>query len=156
MVLLFGAVAAAPAAKPSAAPVVYVDVPAGIRIPAKFDERISSQEATTGQSFRFETTMPTEIGDLTIPSGTPGRGSVEFAAARRGEHGGRLEIAVDRLDLRDGRSVAVTLPLESERPVRGAVIVFGGEDLGSENVVLEKGETFVVVTASNASPLPIP
>lgn len=152
----FGALVLAGAAAPVATPkpLVFVDVPAGVRIPVKFDQRISSQDATSGQTFRFETTKEMDVGSLTLPSGTPGQGVIELAESHRGSRGGRLELSADHLELRDGRAIAVALPEDAGSPVvAGAVVVLGGGDLGGDNIVLDKNETFVVVTASNAPSL---
>jgi hypothetical protein len=148
--------ASTPAVTVTPKPLAYVDVPAGVHIPVKMDERISSQEAITGQPFHFEVTDDTDVGSIKVRSGTPGIGTVELAESHRGVRGGRLEVTVDHLQLRDGRAISVVLPPDPDTPGdTGVVVVLGGK-LGGDNVVLEKGAGFVVVTGAPPTPLPIP
>ena len=70
---LFGAlalVAAAPRPVPSPSPpAVYLDVPIGLRFEVKLDQRISTQDNSTGQHFSFETTQEFMAGDIVVPRG---------------------------------------------------------------------------------------
>jgi hypothetical protein len=168
---LFGALALVaatprPAASPSAAP-VYLDVPVGLRFEVKLDQRLSTQDNSTGQHFAFETTQEFMAGDIVVPRGTRGWGLIELSEPRSGkDHGGRLSLSVHSLDLPGGRSIAVALPPADTGPhvgedkslggvpVFGAVVVLDADESG--NVVLNKGETFAVITTSTGTPQPIP
>ena len=168
--MLLGAVAlvaAAPNPAPSPSAPVFLDVPLGVRVEVKLDRRISTQDDRTGERFNFETTRAFTLGDLVVPRGTHGWGQIELAEPRAGkDHGGRLSLSVHSLDLSGGRSIAVALPpLQSDPgsepdrttrivPVFGAIVVLEADPSG--NVVLEKGETFVVITTSTGTPPPIP
>jgi len=168
---LFGAVAfagAAPRPSPSPSPApVYLDVRTGVRLEVKLDQQISTQDDSTGERFRFETTREFDVGDLTVPRGTHGWGLIELVEPRAGkDHGARLSISVDRLDLPGNRAIPIALPQpdyglhagEGDAgtivPSFGSVVVLEADASG--NVVLAKGETFAVITTSTGTPQPIP
>ena len=107
------------------------------------------------------------VGTLVVPRNTHGRGIIELVEPRSGkDHGGRLSISVESLDLGDGRAIPIALPpVESALhigdqsdavgvPRYGAVVVLDADESG--NVVLHKGETFAVITTSTGTPQPIP
>ncbi len=160
----FALAGAAPQPKPT-----YIDVPPGVRIPVKLDQRLSSQDAASGDAFAFETTATVSVGTLTVATGTRGNGVVEYAVVRHGARSGQLYLSVRGIDLGGGRIIPVALPADSRLaqtseehstgavpiPVYGKVIVAGG-DVSSGNVVLEKGTQFDVVTVSTATPAPLP
>jgi hypothetical protein len=146
-----------------------MDVRRGVRIEVRLDDRLSSQDAATGQKFTFTTTRDFDVGDLVVPRGTKGWGFVELSEPRAGTmHGGRLNVSVRGLLMPGGRAIPVSLPpagdgpnaQEPERtsivpiPIFGAIVTLDADASG--NVVLPKGETFVVITTSTGTPEPIP
>ncbi len=164
--LALGAAAPRPAPSPTATPAL-LDVQSGVRIEVRLDQTISTQDNRTGDRFTFETTREFLVGTLVVPRNTHGRGIIELVEPRSGkDHGGRLSISVESLDLGDGRAIPIALPpVESALhigdqsdaggvPRYGAVVVLDADESG--NVVLHKGETFAVITTSTGTPQPIP
>ncbi len=140
----------------------------GVRIAVRFTERLSSQEATTGQRFGFETTNEVMVGTRDVPRGTPGEGIVVFAQSGRGRNPGKLQIAVNALHLRDGHPMPVGLaPSEAATknaydaqhaggftvPTTVGTVVFGGITRDN-NVVYEEGTPFTVITPPPPTPEP--
>ncbi len=144
----------------------------GVPIAVRLTERLSSQEATAGQRFGFETTKDVTVNGTDVPSGTPGDGVIVLAQSGRGRNPGKLELAVSALHPRAGRMIPVGLApseagtknaYDAPRPGRFAVptivgtVVFGGVTRDN-NVVYEKGTTFTVFTPPppTAQPEPSP
>jgi hypothetical protein len=144
-----------------------VVVPLGIEISARLTERLSSQDAKTGQVFHFETAAGAMVGGIDVPERTPGHGIVSDAASAKGARPGKLTLRFVSLDLSGGRSILVApapdaspLPEQGKRstvilpiPVAGALL-FGGVGR-STNVVLDRGTPFTVMTV-NPTPKPTP
>ncbi|MDQ2909165.1 MAG: hypothetical protein M3R44_07435 [Candidatus Eremiobacteraeota bacterium] len=152
---------------------VATNVPArvpGVRIPVRLTERLSSQEATAGQHFAYETTAEVTVGGADVPSGTPGDGVVVVAQSGRGRNPGKMQLAVIALHPRGGKAIAVGLaPSEAgtknayDRPRSPAfavptvvgTLVLGGI-VHDTNVVYEKGTAFTVIAPPPATPPPEP
>jgi hypothetical protein len=137
--------------------------PKQVEIPIRLTERLSSQDARTGQLFGFETTRLVTVGDVLIPAGTKGHGVVRAAQSALGPHAGKLLIDAQSIDLPDGRTIPVTFngivapSSDDHAPSLGVgreSISFGGESQASPNVVYDRGTTFTVVPVSSASPSP--
>ncbi len=130
----------------------------GIEIPVRLTERLSSQDAQSGQRFGVETTRAAQIGSVAIPLGTKGHGVVESALSARGQKPGKLVLAMESLDLPDGRAIPVyfslsNLPKSDDAkgpPVSlgNGHVTIGGYATYGTNVVYEKG------TAFSVTPLP--
>ncbi len=163
--------AAAPSgSKPSAA--AGVTLPEGApttpatRVAVRLLDRLSSQDASTGEKFAFETTADTEISGALVRSGTRGVGEVLEAHSARGARPGVLRVAVRELDPAGAPPLAVALapgaldvrldPREPALTAPGGVAVFGiGGRQPQTNVVYERGTTFdVVVLVPAPSPSP--
>jgi hypothetical protein len=148
-----GAVAVAIALPAGALEGPYVAI--STRVAVKLSERLSSQEAHSGQTFAFETTSSVALDGLFLAAGTHGHGVVVTARAARGPHPGELRLAARTLDIGNGRTLAVGLePGQLERtlagdargfpvPVGGAPVYVGSAR--STNVVFERGTPFIVV-----------
>jgi hypothetical protein len=151
----------------AAAAAEIVAVPPGIPVPARLTERISSQDAQTGQVFHFETAARVRVGAIDVPERTPGQGVVTQAESARGAKPGKLSLRVVSIDLADGRAIPVgPAPDASPPPAAkrhlivvpvpiGGLLLFGvgGQ---STNVVLERGTALQIVTASPPTPAPAP
>jgi len=121
----------------------------------RLSERISSQEARTGDPFTFETAASVAVAGLYLPAGTHGHGVVVTARAARGAQPGELRLAARTLDLPGGDSLAIALePGQLARtlhpesggvaaPVAGVAISLGRDR--STNVVFDRGTPFVVL-----------
>lgn len=154
------AVAAAFPAALAAKPSYIVEVPPGIRIAAKLDERLSSAVSKPGQIFVFETTAATRAGDVEIPAGTLGHGIVADAEPAVGTRPGKLALALVSIDLPDGRDVAVDFASGSRLagvgehvkaavipvPLPGGLIFLGGGKKPT-NFSYPKGAIFTAQTA---------
>ncbi len=163
--------AVATSAPPACAIVDFEMGPGGTVVHVRLTERLSSQDAQSGQKFGFETTAPVTIAGKVVPSGTPGDGVVAFAESARGRRPGRMRLRV--VDLRPaGRApIAVRLPDDEAGtvsaadtrgrsglsiPAGGTTIVVGGITADS-NVIYEKGRSFaVLVPDAQTSPEPAP
>jgi hypothetical protein len=144
-----------------------IDVPPGVLIEAKLDERISSHDAKVGQTFVFETTSEAHVGDITVPVGTLGHGRVEVAEATVGSRPGKLTLALVSIDLPDGRDIPVGFAPGSAvggvgKHVKGAIIpiplpigvVFVGGGSKPSDVVFPQGTLFTAQTGPASTPLP--
>jgi hypothetical protein len=136
-----------------------------VHIPVHLTERLSSQDAKTGDAFGFDTSSSAEVEGQFLPAGTHGHGVVVFAKSARGPQPGVLTLEVRTLDLADGKPLAVGLdPGQLERrisgdyrPYPGASPEVGGLPIGgtrSTNVVYEKGTAFTIVAPPPPSPEP--
>jgi hypothetical protein len=155
--ILFGGPALAIELTPAAPPVL---------IPVRLTERLSSQDAQSGQRFGIETTRAVKIGDVDLPSGTKGHGVVEIAQSARGQKPGKLVLAMRSLDLPDGRAIAVNFSLADppkSDDAQGApvslgkgLVTIGGYASSGTNVVYEKGAPFTVTPlgANDFQPAP--
>ena len=152
-----------------APPVAAIDlVPAtpAIQIPVRLTERLSSQDAQSGQRFGVETTREVNVGDIDVPSGTKGHGVVETAQSARGQKPGKLVLAMRSLDLADGRAIAVNFSLvnspksdDAKGPpvsLGNGLVTIGGYASYGTNVVYEKGAPFAVTpfSANDFQPAP--
>lgn len=135
------------------------------RIAVKLDDRLTSQEARTGDTFAFETTSSAAVDGLFLPTGTRGVGVIVKARPARGSHAGELELAARSLELARGGAIAVGLePGQLERsvsrdgggvsvPVAGVPVRLGGGERDT-NVVFERGTPFIVVAPPPPTPDP--
>ncbi len=145
------------------APALEGDYEAAVtRVPCKLTERLSSQDARSGDRFGFDTTSSVEINRLFLPAGTHGHGFVRVAQAARGSLPGTLTLEARSLDLPDGQEVAVGL--EAGQLDRRLARTSGALSAGSgslvaggprpTNVVYEKGTEFTVTSPPPATPAP--
>jgi hypothetical protein len=134
-----------------------------VHIPVHLTERLSSQDAKTGDTFGFDTSASAEVQGLFLPAGTHGRGVVVLAKPARGPQPGVLTLEVRTLDLPDGKKLAVGLDAgQLDRRIEGDVRqVNGGAANGvpfgasrDTNVVYEKGTAFTVVAPPQPTPEP--
>ena len=79
-----------------------------ITIPVKLSQRLASDNIKAGDRFAFVTTQAVTVGDVTIPSGTPGHGTVTVARKASWDRGGEIQLQVQSVDLPDGRTIPVT------------------------------------------------
>jgi hypothetical protein len=133
------------------------------RIPCKLTERLSSQDARSGDRFGFDTTSSAQINAVFLPAGTHGHGVVVEAESARGPRPGTLSLEVRSLDLPDGKAIAVGLdPGQLDRRVSHAGALTAGTGsivigpVHDTNVVYEKGTAFVVTAPPPATPAPEP
>lgn len=144
---------------------VLTNVP-GVRIRVHLSERLSSQEATAGQHFGFETTADVRVGGVDVPSGTSGDGVVVVVQSGRGHNPGKMQLAVIALHPRGGKAIPVGLapseagtkkaydgprPLALAVPTIVGTLILGGI-VHDTNVVYEKGTAFTVISPPPASP----
>jgi hypothetical protein len=144
--------------------------PGGVVVPVRLTERISSQDATAGQTFGYETTAAVTVDGIRIPAKTPGTGVVAFASSGRGPVPGRLRLAAVALHLANGSAIAVGFEESEAGTVSAAdsahaagvavpsaigTIVVGGIVRGN-NVVYEKGTRFTLLAPPPATPEPEP
>ncbi len=144
--------------------------PGGTIVTVRLTERISSQDATIGQSFGFETTAPVTLDDVRVPAKTPGTGVVVFVRSGRGPEPGKLRLATIALRLENGKTIAVGLedreagtvsavdaahPAGLALPSAVGTIVVGGITRGN-NVVYERGTRFTLLAPPPATPPPEP
>jgi hypothetical protein len=142
--------------------------PGGTVVTVRLTERISSQDATAGQNFGFETTAPVTIDDVRVPAKTPGTGVVVYVRSGRGPQPGKLRLAAIELRLENGKTIAVGLEEQEAGTVSAAdsahaaglaipsavgTIVVGGITRGN-NVVYEKGTRFTLLAPPPATPVP--
>ncbi len=142
--------------------------PGGTPVTVRLTERISSQDATTGQTFGFETTAPVTVDDVRIPAKTPGTGVVVYVRSGRGPQPGKLRLAAIELRLENGKTIPVGLEEQEAGTVSAAdsahaaglavpsavgTIVLGGITRGN-NVVYEKGTRFTLLAPPPATPAP--
>ena len=134
-----------------------------LRVAVRLLDRLSSQDASTGDKFAFETTLATDVNGHEVPSGTRGVGEVLEAHSARGARPGVLRVAVRELDPAGAPPIPVALApgaldvhLDPREPAIGsgsgvAVLGVGGRS-AQTNVVYERGTGFnVVVTAAPAA-----
>lgn len=157
LAILLGGSALAMQLTPEAPPVL---------IPVRLTERLSSQDAQSGQRFGVETTRDTKVGDIDVPSGTKGHGVIETAQSARGQKAGKLVLSMRSLDLADGRTIAVNFSLADppkSDDAKGApvslgkgLVSIGGYATYGTNVVYEKGTPFTVTpySANDFQPAP--
>ncbi len=113
---------------------------AATRIQVRLVERLSAQNATAGDVFRFETTSSVMIAGRFFPAETRGHGVVVAAHPSRGQQPGRLVLAARSLDPATGDPVEVGLePGELSR-----------------TLAYEKGTLFFVEAPPPATPAPLP
>ena len=144
--------------------------PGGTIVTVRLTERLSSQDATIGQTFGFETTAPVTLDDVRVPAKTPGTGTVVFARSGRGPDPGKLRLAMSSLRLENGKTIAVGLedreagtvsaadashPAGLAFPISAVTVVVGGITRGN-NVVYEKGTRFTLLAPPPATPQPEP
>ena len=142
--------------------------PGGTPVTVRLTERISSQDATAGQSFGFETTAAVTVDGARIPARTPGTGVVVYVRSGRGPQPGKLRLAALALRLENGKTIAVGLEEQEAGTVSAAdsahvsglavpsavgTIVLGGITRGN-NVVYEKGTRFTLLAPPPATPAP--
>ncbi len=135
---------------------------ASTRVPCKLTERLSSQDARSGDRFGFDTTSSVEINRLFLPAGTHGHGFVLVAQAARGSLPGTLTLEARSLDLPDGEEVPVGLPpgqLDRRLVRTSGALSAGSGSLAvggphATNVVYEKGTEFTVTSPPPATPAP--
>jgi hypothetical protein len=138
-----------------------------VHIPVQLNERISSQDAKTGDTFTFDTTASAEVEGEFLPARSHGRGIVVFAKAARGPQPGVLTLAAQTLDLPDGKKLQVGIePGQLDTEIIGDVrrlpgggagggpITIGGRS--QTNIVYEKGTAFTVVAPPPPTPAPEP
>lgn len=137
-----------------------------VRIRVHLTQRISSQDARTGDAFGFDTSSSVEVEGLFLAANTHGHGTVALARTAKGPVPGRLVLEVRALDLPNGKSLDVGLePGQLDRSISGDVRSYPGSgtvggvpfDIGgsrSTNVVYEKGTEFIVVSPPPATPAP--
>lgn len=131
------------------APAIEGDYEAAVtRVPCKLTERLSSQDAKSGDRFAFDTTSSSEINRLFLPAGTHGHGFVRRAEPGHGAQPGVLALEARSLDLPDGEEIAVGLePGQLDRPVARSGV-------REATVVYEKGTAFNVTAPPPATPAP--
>lgn len=136
-----------------------------VHIPVHLTERLSSQDAKTGDTFGFDTSSSAEVEGEFLAAGTHGRGVVVFAKPARGPQPGVLTLEVRTIDLPDGKALAVGLdPGQLDRRITGdvrsypgATVETGGVPIGgprSTNIVYEKGTAFTIVAPPPPTPEP--
>jgi hypothetical protein len=136
-----------------------------VHIPVHLTERLSSQDAKTGDTFGFDTSSSVEIGGQFLPAESHGRGVVVYAKAARGPQPGVLTLEVQTLDLPDGKKLAVGLePGQLDRRIEGDVRQSPGGNAGgvpfsvggsrATNIVYEKGTSFTVTAPPPPTPEP--
>jgi hypothetical protein len=170
LALGFVALAFAPATPAGALDNTFETGPGGVVIPIRLTERISSQEAATGQRFGYETTAAVDVDGVRIPAKTPGVGVVAYARSGRGPEPGKLRLAATELHLANGKTLAVGFEESEAGTVSAAdsahaaglsmpssigTVVVGGIARGN-NVVYEKGTRFTVLAPPPATPPPDP
>ena len=141
-----------------------VQPPPALRVSVRLLGRLSSQDASAGDTFAFETTAQSDVNGIAVPSGTRGVGEVLEAHPARGARPGVLRVAVRELDPAGASPIPVALApgaldvrLDPREPAIGntsgiAVLGIGGR-AAQTNVVYERGTGFnVIVTAPAASP----
>lgn len=138
----------------------------GVEIPVRLTERISSQDAQSGQRFGVETTRDVKVGDIVVPLGTKGHGVVEISQSARGQKPGKLVLSMRSLDLPGGGTISVsfapTNPPKSNDAkgpplsLGNGAVAIGGYASAGTNVVYEKGTTFTVTTLVPNTFLPAP
>ncbi len=148
---------------------VHSTVP-GVRIPVRLSERLTSQEATPGQHFGFETTIEAIVNGVDIPSGSPGDGIVVVAQSGRGRNPGKLQVAAIDVRPHGGKPIAVGLAPNQARtkdasdaphartltvPTVVGTLVFG-DITRDTNVVYEEGMRFIVIAPPPPTVLPQP
>ena len=161
-------IAIAFAAPASALENTFETGPGGVVIPIRLTERISSQEAATGQSFGYETTAAADVDGVRIPARTRGTGVVTYARSGRGPEPGKLRLAATALLLANGKTLAVGFAESEAGTVSAAdsaraaglslpstigTVVVGGISRGN-NVVYERGTRFTVIAPPPATPPP--
>ncbi len=139
-----------------------------VKIPVRLNERISSQDANTGDTFTFDTTSSAEVDGEFLPARSHGRGIVVYARAARGPQPGVLKLEAQTLDLPDGKKLDVGLePGQLDAHIEGDVRSYPGTQppggsafaIGrgpQTNIVYEKGTAFTVVAPPPATPAPEP
>jgi hypothetical protein len=136
-----------------------------VRIPVHLTERLSSQDAKTGDTFGFDTSSSSEVDGQFLPAESHGRGVVVFAKPARGPQPGVLTLEVRTLDLPDGKKLAVGLdPGQLDRRITGDVrqatgasaagVPFSIGGSHETNVVYEKGTEFTIRTPPPPTPEP--
>lgn len=144
------------------APAVEGDYESAVaRVPCKLTERLSSQDARTGDRFAFDTTSSVEINRSFLPAGTHGHGFVRAAEPARGQRPGTLRLEAVSLDLPDGEEIPVGLEsgqldrsvsLGGRLSAGSGTATFGGQR--ETNVVYEAGTAFMVDSPPPPSPVP--
>jgi hypothetical protein len=136
-----------------------------VHIPVHLTERLSSQDAKTGDTFGFDTSSSAEVEGLFLPAGTHGHGVVVLAKPARGPQPGVLTLEVRTIDLPDGKTLAVGLDVgQLDRQIQGDVRRYPGSSAGGvpfsiggsreTNVVYDKGTKFTVVAPPQPTPAP--
>jgi len=138
-----------------------------VRIPVRLAERISSQDARSGDTFDFDTTSSVEIQGEFLPAQSHGHGVVVRARSAKGPVPGILVLEARTLDLPDGKPLAVGLAEGSlDRSISRDVRSYPGNpgsvehvpfDIGGSkgtNIVYEKGTAFTVVAPPPPTPGP--
>jgi hypothetical protein len=138
-----------------------------VHIPARLNERLSSQDAKSGDTFTFDTTASAEVEGEFLPARSHGRGVVILAKPARGPQPGVLELEAQTLDMPDGTKLEVGLePGQLDEHIVGDVRRYPGGAMngtpfsigssGETNVVYEKGTAFTVVAPPPPTPAPEP
>jgi hypothetical protein len=126
-----------------------------VKIPVRLNERISSQDASAGDTFTFDTTSSAEVDGEFLPAHSHGRGIVVYARAARGPQPGILTLEARTLDLPDGKKLDVGLePGQLEARIVGDVRSYPGGERTQTNIVYDKGTAFTVVAPPPATPAP--
>lgn len=140
----------------SAGDVVVVEaVPSGTKVTVRTLDAMSSNSARTGQHFRVTTVGDVVIdGNIVVPAGTPGSGTVIFAREVHLGSPGALDVRIDYLDLPGGhlkvKAVDAQRGLDNRVEsmiargfgVFGLLVVHGGE------TVMPQGTQIVAVVAA--------
>jgi hypothetical protein len=123
-----------------------------VRIRVHLTQRISSQDARTGDAFGFDTSSSAEVAGQFLAAHTHGRGIVLFAQPAKGPVPGQLVLAAKTLDLPDGNELDVGLDTgQLDRSIDRDVRHYAGSDT---NIVYDKGTEFLVVSPPQPTPVP--
>ncbi len=166
-----GAVVAlvASAAAVSSAGAESPTVPADVRIPVEVTEQITSQSAHVGDTFLFKTTKDEKLGDVVVPSGSPGHGRIAVVTPAQDRQNGTMALQADSIDLPGGRTIWVNV--DNSKAMRGHLsdrhthykvvplpigIVPISKTVVNGNMVVEPGTPFLVLTTlPRLSPAPL-
>jgi hypothetical protein len=139
-----------------------------VRIRVHLTQRLSSQDARSGDSFGFDTSSSAEVAGLFLAANTHGHGIVALARSAKGPTPGSLVLEARTIDLPNGKTLDVALdPGQLDRTISGDVRSYPGGgavggvpfDIGGSratNIVYEKGTEFIVVSPPPPSPSETP
>lgn len=134
-----------------ASPAPPLGIPIHVMTTAEYDTQASSP----GEAFTFVTTVPTALGEIDVPAGTPGTGVVVAVVAGQGFRGGSISFVPEYLHLANGRKIAIrALSKNGHFDERVRAHFFPGVMTTTQNLTVKRGVRFDVVTADAPPPIP--